>query len=428
MYRPILTRLLLDHREVQAGEVVLKESAVPDSVKNTTFELDPEDIPSAPSGPEIMEGMTETSSHFQPKQKVEVVDENEGKLDVNKTENTNEIPSTKGAEKEGSAIEGKEGGKKEGKTESTADGKPVLRTGLSETRAGGLPRDYSQFPPEIAEALKNTPNKVFAAVEAYTKQLLEKEKKYAELEAKLPNMVEKTKLDEIGTPIDWYQHPDAFMLHPAFADAQAKHGRAQGELEHYTNQLSAIEGGADKWYELVSYDKRTGKPNFVEREVKPQDKAWLYNALSTLHTKASEYGNVVNQIANTFQNRYLSSVEKVNGLIKERFSFAADEKHPAHKHREALRAWIPAEFQGSPLRELSEYLYAALQQTLDYVEEIQKKQTQQTVVKQEQEKLEPSLNTQTAGGVGGKTVNTTNGVNKWGGRMNVPETLEVDDD
>ena len=402
---------------------------VPDDVKSQTFELDAEDMPVAPRGPEVLEGMNEfgEGSSGNPNKKADQkieMDPEKGKLNVNDKENL----ITKGENETSTEKGGQTKETSEARTEketTSGETKPELRTELGKPTKASIARDYTQFPPEVAEALKNTPNKVYDTIKAYATGLKEKEAKYAEIEAKLPNMVEKSKLDEAGTPLDWYNHPNAYTLHPDFIAAHNDYSAAQGELRHFQNQLAAIEGGSDKWFNIRGYGK-DGRPVYEEMETSPVHKANIISAMQQLHQITAQKGAEVNQIAQNFQARYTKATQYVEEVANKQFPWHKDEKAPEQKYVQNYMKWVPQEFANHPMAKGAAFLYAALQKTLDYVEELQKKEAKGVTVKEEKDKLEPSLNSPTISSTGGRTASSNGGTNKWGGRMNVPETLVIE--
>lgn len=117
-------------------------------------------------------------------------------------------------------------------------------------------RDFTGIPDDIKPLFERMSNEAFAKMkEVYS----ENERNKAD-KAKLDADLKKAK--EGGMPDSYYEHEDAYMLTPEFAQTSMLISQSQAVLQHWREQARLVAGGAETYQKLM----RDAQGNFVLSE------------------------------------------------------------------------------------------------------------------------------------------------------------------
>lgn len=224
-------------------------------------------------------------------------------------------------------------------------------------------RDYSQFPEEIASALKKTGNTSFAVLsKAYIAQQEAIKKAQDEIQ-------------KLGTPKevfkDSYDHPEAYILDPTYKEKVTSYQRKDKEEQHYLDALAAIEAGQP--FKAIDFDEK-GNPKYSD-PISPSAKVKILvsQRLSELAGEKRDILNEVDKLKGGYQGEYKKALSLVDTINKDNFPWEKDEKALDTKlsngQREFtlrevrdtfLKEMVPGPLRGNPVTRTAANLYVAL--------------------------------------------------------------------
>lgn len=226
------------------------------------------------------------------------------------------VPPAKPAEGEVKPEEGKQGEEGGKPTLSVTDilnkGKQSLEDGeggevkpgeegefVHEDHTKTPTRDYTGFTPDQVAALKAMPNQAFLKASAVFK-----EKNRLEGEVKT--------ITESGIPNNYFAHPEAIVLSPAYKKLSDKKNLVASEHDFYNTQIAQIRAGQrDEVLVITGYDSN-GQPQYNTKKITEDNSQDILNELATLKgKKAAEY-DIVNKEATTFATNFS---ERQKGLV-----------------------------------------------------------------------------------------------------------------
>ena len=199
-------------------------------------------------------------------------------------------------------------------------------------------RDYSKFTPEETEILKTLPNRAFAKA---SEMLLNIKAKEAE--------IKNTQQGQL--PKNWFEHENAFVLSPEFAQAQQTIGEADARISHWKQQLINIESG-ENWFNFG--DNKPQEPSV-------QMKLEIQEALQDAQRVKYESYNKAQQLQTTFKQRYQGAVSSMQEAVKKNVESLQENIRPKQGQSEAAVKMLPVEFQNHPLASIVGTLYAVAQ-------------------------------------------------------------------
>lgn len=166
-------------------------------------------------------------------------------------------------------------------------------------------RDYSQLPPEIAAIAKKLPNAVY-------EHLIKTHKQFEDdIAAERARIVDLTKERDAASVKATFDHPEAFQIDPEYRTVVLNYGHVETELNHYTDQLAAIEAG-EAWTIITGYDA-AGQPQYREVPASPDGRV-DYKAKARLAAAMNELTGqrqVLRQQAAQIQERYKNAAAEV---------------------------------------------------------------------------------------------------------------------
>ncbi len=224
-----------------------------------------------------------------------------------------------------------------------------------------IARDYSQFPTEVQEHLKNTSNDAFKFITETFAQ-----KKKLEQEAEVTKAQVK-KIEDGGLPFNYYENPDAWRLHPQAKGMLSQASRMENEESFYREQIERITAG-EKFQTITAYDQQ-GRL-ILSPEMEPSDgaKTELLLLLGRYAAGKTQMYSRLNSFAQSYSGQMKQLNSGIENILAEQFPWAKDEKHEKQKHAKELMELIPQERQGDYLAKLSAYLYAEYQKALELLE------------------------------------------------------------
>lgn len=276
------------------------------------------------------------------------------------------------------------------------------------------PRDYTGFTPELAAALKRTGNDQFAII---SKTLREQQEKLTKAETFQQQLAKE------GMPERWYEHPQAFTLHPEFQQLSALHDQVRQELSYWQDQEDAIR--EKKPWKMLQGWSRDGKLVPGNEELSPEDKdalRFVQEKVRIGQAKMGEFAGGMQQIANNFGGRMAAIEEGYSKAVEKFFPWSKDEKDPRHKYVNQLYSKFPIELQNQYGTKIAAYLYAQLQKANETIRN-QKSQLESKVFEQQETaRIEPNIGTSPTGGAG-----SSNAPVKINGRVlkNVPAVFDL---
>lgn len=350
---------------------VSQESVIPDSVKGTTFDIEGEDM----SFGEASKDFKETKVEFAKKDaaKIELIKKEEG-FKAKFPEKENE-PATK----------------------------EQLESLVKDKSTQKLPaRDFSVFPEEVKEILKDTSRAAFDFITKTFKESQELKASKEKLET------EYKKVQEGGVPSSWYEHPESWRLHPHAQNSLGRLEKLDAEEGFWREQLENINNG-QKFRLLRGWNNQTGEL-VAGDEIEPSEQA-----KTDIFLRLGRYQSEKNSEAvrlNTFAQSFGSQMKKFNSdaeaIIEKEWPWHKDEKHEAQKWVKEFMGLIP-----EPMREqmgfrVASLLYATFSKTNELLAEERTKNKTGEIVKESTRLAEPSLRSPSVGGKMGAT--GTNGV------------------
>ena len=191
-------------------------------------------------------------------------------------------------------------GKKEEKTDKKVD--------ASETKLITLPdpkskkdRDYTGFSAEEATHLKQMSNEAFE----YTTKIIKENKELAK--------------NKDGA---FFQHPDAYTLHPDYRQTQVQSMMADSEAQAWKSALIACKSGK-KFKVPTAFDTKTGNI-ILSEEVEPSEAAEeeLRSKMNTCTNIQQQLNGKLENLAQTFKTRTATDMQAIQSERAKRFEWA----------------------------------------------------------------------------------------------------------
>jgi hypothetical protein len=365
----------------------------PEALQGTLDVTDLEDI----QYPESKEATSSTEYNKDGKQGIEIKGANETKAEV-KTEVKTEIKPV--SEKKGLNAKLPDSPKVETTTEKKATPEELK----SLEKATAEARDYSIFPEEYRDELKKTSNTSFKFL---TETYLKSKKQEEELTS-VKKEVEN--IQKGGFPSQWYEHPEAWRLHPVAQKGINTLDRIAYEESFLRDQLGKIENG-EKWQYIKGYTK-DGTPVYSELlEPSKEIATDIVLNLGKMGAAKQQEAIRLNHFAQSFSQSMNGLGAEVDKIIDQEFPWRKDEKHECHKWVTEFKEVTQGILPNSKATDLCSYLYAALNKTKEMLAEAQKT-VKTTEIKQEtKQKIEPSVKSPSVNGApkSGPTAKPSNG-------------------
>lgn len=292
------------------------------------------------------------------------------------------------------------------KVEAVAENKPA---------APAIPtgkRDYSQFEPELVEALKSTPNKAYVVVERHLREL---KAKAEETGKKLET------LQTQGFPDSWLEHPNAWALHPAVSQHNIEMEDAQRKAGFYKQQIINIGEGRD--FQIIK--KNAEGKEYLSDPITGSKEA--EEALREEMNKMSSLANQRRAELTNFQQSFGKRVEEVNGyvqkIVDEQWPWTKKDDAPEWDTVKEFMAAVPRELHNQQGVKVSAYLYVTNMKLQKRIQELEKEKNVQGTVAQQKSLMEPSV----ISGVDNSQGEGAAIASKFGGKYKPPAVFTIDD-
>jgi len=257
-------------------------------------------------------------------------------------------------------------------------------------------RDYSSFPPEVADALKKTPNSVFNTIRDFAeKSRQDVLAAQEELKTKLQGTIETKSLDERGIPLNYSEHPHAYTLTPEYQVAQIQLSRADYEEQFWKEQLSRIESN-EPWQDFRGWYEKSGQPAIYETPIEDfsgRAKAHIISELQKSQGTKAQFNNHIQQLAGSYQQRHKIAVAKIDDFQMKEIPWAKDEKAPQWENVKKFVEHLPQEFNNNPLAKTSGMLFAIICDLTTKLNEANQTKILEAKAKQDESKLEETVKT-----------------------------------
>jgi hypothetical protein len=234
----------------------------------------------------------------------------------------------------------------EGGEENNQDNKGENREN-SDTAGDIKPRrDYTGFSEQETKLLKQVPNKVFAELAPYLKNL---NTQITAAKADKAQVAELTKqLEGKSLPQNWYDHPQAYLLSPEYNTVNQQFRRAQAEEGALRQALSKIK--AKQGFTVINgWDDKTGQPIYSE-EYEPDDTAEgaIFGMLSEASAKKISLGNQGKQIAENFKSKHQAIAQNFSSEVDKHINNMAPDHRPTEDQIKMYLDSIPDAWKGHP--------------------------------------------------------------------------------
>lgn len=246
-------------------------------------------------------------------------------------------------------------------------------------------RDYSVFTEDEAKIAKKCPNEQFSLLYNSRKAERDATNKLTETSAKLAER------EKGGIPGEWYNSPDAYLLHPDFQGIHANASKAQFEAEHYKQQAIAIENNQE-WCIIKGYDNK-GTPVFSEM-YKPDASAKINvnNYMQTANQLAANHNAQMQQFAGGFKQYYTGLLNKVDTIVEQRWPWVKDAKDPRHVRAQEFDTATPKEFHNHPSHKVARLMWTTIFDLAKQVDDANARAATGKTVKEIQAEVEPTVN------------------------------------
>ncbi|MDO8335171.1 MAG: hypothetical protein Q7T74_00085 [Candidatus Saccharibacteria bacterium] len=232
---------------------------------------------------------------------------------------------------------------------------------------------------ELQPTLQQMSNEAFDFVVERIKELTETKTKYTEANTQLTE----ARKGQVTLPQSYYENPDAFRLHPKFAEASGNYNTVVAEADHWRKQLIAIEQGKE-WIDL-EVDAQ-GKIIAKKMEPSVEAKYTVAQYHENAKTLQAQYAQQMQGVYSEFKNGH----ESLKQFIKQReeifFPHLKDEKvAQANKYYAGMHSLLKAKgLDQNPLTSLTAKMYSYLMEQIEINNKLNKQlKSNGSVVKKE---------------------------------------------
>ena len=217
----------------------------------------------------------------------------------------------------------------------------------------------------------------------------------------------------------FFQHPQAYVLHPDYQRITSEHQYANAEANAWMEQLVKIEEG-EEWTPLIGVDQKTGKFIYGDKR-KPtiQDKEAVRSSMMRCQQVAQGAQAQLQMMPQQFQQQINTDLSAINQERAKRFDWVADPKlldfemelegigkKKVGDIRNDFVSLFPAYHRQTPGVEVAADLFVALQVYAQRLREAEGNAAIQQTLKEEVKRVEPTSSTRqkaNAKGVNGVT-------------------------
>ena len=267
---------------------------------------------------------------------------------------------------------------------------PAVNKGIKSPDA----RDYSEFPEEWREGLKKTSNEAFNIF----KQLHKENKELKSTTAKL---------DESGIPTAWYNHPQAYTLHPTYNNTVTKLNTVSAETQSYIAALEKIEDGEE--FSVISGWDKNGSPIYSS-SLKPTtaNKAKVLAGISQGQGMVESLRTQANTFAQNFARGYQQEEAYVNDVLLKNFPtlFDGTDKEAVKNYNDFINDLVPSSFKDHPLARSAAALFTHVVKLTNENNQLKRDSGLASRLKQNKSLAEPTFSTDNSGSDGAASSKT----------------------
>jgi len=363
---------------------------VPENVKGTTFDIEGEDFNLKDDAKEDLN----VSKEFRKVDEKRVEKIESKKTLIDKIDESNKLASKEQLE---SLVKEKD-------------------TGDKKTTRQPLPaRDFSPFPDEVKEILKDTSRPSFDYITKVFKENAEIKAQKESLEA------ESKQIKENGVPATWYEHPEAWRLHPDAQYSTNRLSKLEAEENFWREQLTNITGG--ERYRMLQGWNQNGQL-VVGDEIEPTEQARtdIFLKLGRYQSEKQNEAVRLNNFAQSFQGKMNGFNTEAQKIIDTEWPWHKDEKAEGQKWVNEFKGVVPKELQSQLGFKVAGLLYASYKKSQEMLAEaVQGAKTEE--IKGASTRLaEPSLRSPSVSGAN-KAATNRNGTN---GAYSPPEEFNLE--
>lgn len=318
-------------------------SVIPEQKKNTSELISPDGMPS---------GSGEAQPKVAPEQSV--VEENTPTENEEAPVDVMDFLKASGREPDNKKPEAKTEAKVETKPDEV---KPETKTQEVEVKfTAHKPvvnaRDYTDIDPEHKPAFERMSNEAFNLLKPRYIEHKQLKAKETELSAEIQKRDEKIKQITEGKPQipeNYYEHENAFVLTPEFAEASQNINAYNTVLNHWQTELDAIRAGTKETYQEIHQNPQTGQfylsaPLAVDKTTEGK----LHGYTSFAQQKLMEAQAEVNILAKSHKTRHGEAINWVKSFETGAFkNFETNETLKAQA-KDAMQMLHPS-FRNNPL-------------------------------------------------------------------------------
>lgn len=171
-------------------------------------------------------------------------------------------------------------------------------------------RDYTGFSDQEQYYLKNMSKEAFE----YVAPLIKRKKEF-----------------ESGSNTQYFQHPEAYTLHPDYKRATSEMQYAQTEARAWNDQLMKIKAG-EEWTPLTGVDPKTGAFVYGQaRKPTLQDEEMVRMSMNKCFGVAQQADSALRQMPSQFQNVVKQDQQVIQAERAKRFDWVANPELLKHE-------------------------------------------------------------------------------------------------
>lgn len=232
--------------------------------------------------------------------------------------------------------------------EKKVDATPVGQTATKVVNA----RDYSDIEPTHKAAFERMSNEAFNLLKPVYLEHKQLKAKSTEIQAEIAKRDDKIKQLTEGkpqVPENYYEHENAFLLTPEFANASNTVNSYNTIVNHWQQQLDSVRSGNSETYQTIHVHPETGQfylsaPMAVTKDTERQLQSYVQFAQGKMMETQAE----INFMAKSHKARHSESIGWIKNFETQAFkNFETDETMKAMVN-DAVKQF-PAPFRANPL-------------------------------------------------------------------------------
>lgn len=205
-------------------------------------------------------------------------------------------------------------------------------------------RDYSGIPDKLKGSFERMSNEAFDNLKPL---FLQAQKDQAELVTVKEQLSKIPKEGQL--PTSYYEHPNAYVLSPEYAQASNNAQQAALVLEHWREQLDNVRSGS-KEFQMLGTDPSTGKIIITGKQsVNEKSQSFLESMFFNSDRQANQFQQHLTNASSSHRARYQTAIVGLKNYENATFKALTDPNHPLQLQvKDAMNRIDPA-FRDNPL-------------------------------------------------------------------------------